>query len=381
MRTRSGSLLHCARRVTVLALLGVLFVGSARAVTYDWSDTFEISDYDMVNPSVSGVYRDLKITVTDASDMMPWAWTDTAAKTLGFDGGSWANSTPGHSLKIEKVNGSQFSLTGSLTIHHMTYRTHVSQPYETRTATIKGYVGTTATGTFTRQFTGHGSFDVDFSSLAGFTGLTSVEFHNGSGFIALGSAAIGVSNSAPTDIVLSASSISDTSATAGAPVGTLSSTDADGDETFTYALVSGAGSTDNASFTISGPTLNLGSSALAAGSYSIRIRTTDSAANTYEEVFTVTVEDNVAPTVVSVTRQSPSAQVINASSVTFRVTYSEPVNNVTIESFAVDAINGGSVTGNVTNVSGAGATRDVTVSITSGSGEFRLNVVSAISPP
>lgn len=86
--------------------------------------------------------------------------------------------------------------------------------------------------------------------------------------------------------------------------------------------------------------------------------------------------DNVAPTVVSVSRQSPSAQATSASSVTFRVTYSEAVTNVTTTNFALEAVNGGSVTGTVSSVSGSGTTRDVTVAITGGAGEFTLRVVN-----
>jgi hypothetical protein len=63
-----------------------------------------------------------------------------------------------------------------------------------------------------------------------------------------------VPNNAPTDISLSATSIAE-SASNGSTVGTLSASDVDAGETFTYSLVVGTGSTDNASFSISGNTL------------------------------------------------------------------------------------------------------------------------------
>jgi hypothetical protein len=44
-------------------------------------------------------------------------------------------------------------------------------------------------------------------------------------------------------------------ASGGTSVATLSATDADAGDTFTYTLVNGTGSTDNASFTISGNSL------------------------------------------------------------------------------------------------------------------------------
>ena len=63
-------------------------------------------------------------------------------------------------------------------------------------------------------------------------------------------------NSAPTDITLSNATVS-TTAGSNAVVGTLSATDADSGDTFTYSLVSGTDSTDNALFNISGNTLRV----------------------------------------------------------------------------------------------------------------------------
>ena len=58
-------------------------------------------------------------------------------------------------------------------------------------------------------------------------------------------------NEAPTDIALSGSSVPENQAS-GTTVGTLSATDPDAADTHSYSLVAGAGSTDNASFTIVG---------------------------------------------------------------------------------------------------------------------------------
>jgi ELWxxDGT repeat protein len=102
-------------------------------------------------------------------------------------------------------------------------------------------------------------------------------------------------NSEPTDITLSATSIAENQS-AGTAVGTLSTTDPDTDDTFTYTLVGGEGSTDNASFTIGGTG---GNSLLTAASfdfetkssYSIRVRTTDLGGLFFEKQFTITVTD------------------------------------------------------------------------------------------
>ena len=61
-------------------------------------------------------------------------------------------------------------------------------------------------------------------------------------------------NEAPTDIALDNASVAENLA-AGTLVGTLTSADPDAGATFSYALVAGAGDTDNASFAIVGDQL------------------------------------------------------------------------------------------------------------------------------
>jgi len=104
-------------------------------------------------------------------------------------------------------------------------------------------------------------------------------------------------NSIPTDIALSAISIAENNSV-GDNVGTLSSTDADTSDTFTYTLVAGTGDTDNASFTIVGSTLKAGVAFdfETKSSYSIRVRTTDSSGATFDKPFTITVTDVVEQT-------------------------------------------------------------------------------------
>jgi len=80
-----------------------------------------------------------------------------------------------------------------------------------------------------------------------------------------------------------------------------------------------------------------------------------------------------APAGVNDFQQSLGQSITSATTnVTFHVTYSEAVQGVLTGSFAVEAVNGGTVTGTVSNVTGSGATRDVTVTLTGGGGEFRL---------
>jgi len=106
------------------------------------------------------------------------------------------------------------------------------------------------------------------------------------------------SNSAPTDITLSATSVNENVA-ANTTVGTLSSTDSDVGNTFTYSLVAGTGSTDNASFNISGSSLRITNSPdfETKSSYAIRLRTTDQGGLFFEKQFTITINNvNETPT-------------------------------------------------------------------------------------
>lgn len=81
----------------------------------------------------------------------------------------------------------------------------------------------------------------------------------------------------------------------GTAAGTLSAAPADG-HTYTYALVSGTGSTDNASFTISGNTLRAARpfDLAAKGSYSVRVRATDQTGASAEKAFAIAVADDPA---------------------------------------------------------------------------------------
>ena len=101
-------------------------------------------------------------------------------------------------------------------------------------------------------------------------------------------------NLSPTDITLSASAVPENSG-AGTVVGTLSNTDINVGDSFTYALVSGVGSTDNASFTIVGNTLKTAASFNfeAKNSYSVRIGSTDAGGLYTEKTFVIAVTDVV----------------------------------------------------------------------------------------
>lgn len=112
-------------------------------------------------------------------------------------------------------------------------------------------------------------------------------------------------NEQPTNVGLSGTVVAENQP-AGITVGNLSSTDPDFGDTFTYALVSGPGSDDNASFTLAGGQLRTAASFdfEAQANYSVRIRTTDASGLFTEKVFTIDVTNvNEAPSNIAV---SPS---------------------------------------------------------------------------
>ena len=114
-------------------------------------------------------------------------------------------------------------------------------------------------------------------------------------------------NVAPTAIAMNNLSILEQAAT-GTAVGTLSTTDANTSDTFTYTLVAGTGDDDNVSFTIAGDQV-LSAEVFdfpTKSSYSLRVRTTDAGGLFTEETFTITITS---------TNQSPTAIALDNGSV------------------------------------------------------------------
>ncbi|WP_235116465.1 putative Ig domain-containing protein [Desmonostoc muscorum] len=107
-------------------------------------------------------------------------------------------------------------------------------------------------------------------------------------------------NSTPTDLSLSATSVNE-NVEANTVIGTLNTIGTDAGNTHTYNLVSGIGSSDNASFSIVNGNqlrLNVSPDYETKPIYSIRVRTTDQEGLNYEEALTISVNNlNEAPTV------------------------------------------------------------------------------------
>lgn len=97
-------------------------------------------------------------------------------------------------------------------------------------------------------------------------------------------------NNPPTSLALS-NDVVDENQPAGTLVGLLTTTDADGDDAFTYSLVDGAGDDDNASFTIVDNSLRTSASFdfETDNEMTVRVRTTDQGGLSVEQSFTIAV--------------------------------------------------------------------------------------------
>ena len=114
-------------------------------------------------------------------------------------------------------------------------------------------------------------------------------------------------NEAPTDIDLTVDAIDENTSTAtDVEIGLLSATDIDDGDSHEFSLFDPAGDTDNSSFVITDNRLFVKAGVdldhEAKGSYSIRVRAADSGQLTFDEVFTINVNDrNEVPTDIDLT--------------------------------------------------------------------------------
>ncbi len=173
-------------------------------------------------------------------------------------------------------------------------------------------------------------------------------------------------NYPPTDISLTNNSIDENQAS-GTLIGTLSATDLDSGDSHTYNLqygVPGCNSSGNGSFQISGDELQ---SAVVFDyetlptSFNICLRSTDSGGGTYDEQFTIDINDldDTPPELTAILRFNPATSPTAADALVFRATFGEDVQDVDTTDFAVD----GSTTAAVTGVASVDpSTYDITVS-------------------
>jgi hypothetical protein len=110
--------------------------------------------------------------------------------------------------------------------------------------------------------------------------------------------------------------------------------------------------------------------------FTIDFRVTDCAGNQIVQSVSNVTKDITAPSVTSVVRQSPSSSCTNASSVTFRVTFSENINPSTLLTSDFTLTTTGTATGTISSITTVTANTvfDVTVTGVSGDGTIRLDV-------
>ena len=137
---------------------------------------------------------------------------------------------------------------------------------------------------------------------------------------------------APTDLRISPSTF-DENIPAGTAVGSLTSSDPDSEDSFTYSLVSGAGSTDNGAFTIDGEQLKINASPdyETKSYYSIRVRTTDSGNLSHEKILEFTVNDLEEKDSYAIQQIKPTSELITyrpGTSVALPLVYSTSDNDL-----------------------------------------------------
>ena len=256
------------------------------------------ADINVVEDTASNV--DLSgLTLSDVD-----ADTSSVVVTLTASQGSLTASSSG-GVTIAGSGSSAMSLTGTI-------------------SNIDSYLNTTSNIQYTGLSNDYGN---DSASLA-------IKINDGGNIgtgggadIALGTSNVDISaiNDAPTDIALTSISINQNATGAGGDVGVISSIDVDS-SSFSYSLKT-TGTTcttsngaDNSSFQINadGETFET-SAALAAGSYSVCLQTYDGSA-TYQEVFSITVNDNAGPSISSVSIPNSNHKVGDIVTATITVT-------------------------------------------------------------
>jgi len=232
------------------------------------------------------------------------------------------NATPNALTRwtIKKVDGTAFQLRGI-------YLSDAGNGGST-SGSISGYKNNVLQGTMTNvSFLPSSSTDLlDFTGSPAFYDVDEIRIEADDINFYLDHFTYGPPNNPPTNITLDSDPATvNQGAGANAVVGTLSSTDADAGDTHTYTLVSGEGSTNNSGFNISGNSLRASNpSTLSAGSNSVRIQTEDNNGGTFQKVFTITVVDDVAPTISSVSVPA-NATYVAGQNLDFTVNVSENV--------------------------------------------------------
>ncbi|KAB7513532.1 PGF-pre-PGF domain-containing protein (plasmid) [Halosegnis rubeus] len=232
--------------------------------------------FDMASPSLSvsqdasATSIDEKLSVTDPDDEETVTWTVLSKPSHGSLSGLPASEPTG---------------TDSVTPSGLTYEPD-------------------------RDYAGSDSFDIQVSDPNGGTDTVTV------------SVITSQVNDAPTAISLTSTNVTQSSGT-NAVVGRLSAADVD-DSSHTFSLVSGGGDGDNAEFNVDSGDLRADDAgSLAEGDYDVRLEADDGSGGTYEKAVTISVTDDIAPTITSSTPADDATGVSETTDIT--ITFSEDV--------------------------------------------------------
>ena len=233
--------------------------------------------------------------------------------------------------------------------------------------------GTTLLGSATADGAGHWS--IHSSNLVEGVHTLTTKQTDVAGNVSVASTgfAVQVDTIGPTGMALSNTSVSQSSATNGSTVATLSANDA---SAITYGFQTGNGTidADNGKFTINGNQF-VAAQNLTAGTYHVYLKATDAAGNDAYQIFALDVVNG--PSVSSILRaDQPSGTVpANANSVAYTVTFSEAVTGLDSSDFTLTST--GSASGSIASVTGSGAVYTVNLSGLGGDGSVRLDLKSS----
>lgn len=294
--------------------------------------------------------------------------------------GAASSGTHSSLIKWDGTSWSNFSVTGL--------------PGKTTTGTLRGITGTSANNIYIVSDTNGFASRWDGTTWTTETTGTSNSFNglwinsDGTRLVASSGAggvvATGVASAANTAPTIS--DVTNQSVAAGVSTGALAITIGDTETPVASLTMSGSSSNTtlvpNANIVFGGSganrTVTVTPAAGQSGTATITLTVTDGGSATASDTFVLTVTaDTTRPTVLSVVRTGSASSNLAAgtTSASFTVTYSEPVTGVIAANFVVEAVTG-NVTGTVGTVTGSGAVYTVPVTITSGSGEFRLKVIN-----
>ena len=283
---------------------------TSNSVSLSWSapaDNVAVTGYEIfngTNPTPVGTASGTSFTVTGLSGGSAYTFTVRARDAAGNRSAS-SNEvvcTLGNSPSNISLSTSSITENNAANVTFATLTATDPDPLDTFSYSLVNGTGSTDNASFSIQgATLRANVSFNFEVKSSYSIRIRVTDSNNLTFEKTFTITINNVNEAPTDIVLSASTLPE-NAGINATVGTLSATDPDVGTTFTYSLVSGDGATDNGSFNINGAQLRATNSLNyeSASSYSVRIQVVDAGGLTFAKVFTIGVTNvNEAPSSIS----------------------------------------------------------------------------------